>query len=89
MLFIVKNNYSGYEEKVNEILTAVKTEGDKALFDYTLKYDKYQLTPENIRVTAEEIREAYAFNRSFSTFSRVLSVNSTILMWFSFYMVKC
>ncbi len=54
------NNYSGYEEKVNEILTAVKTEGDKALFDYTLKYDKYQLTPENIRVTAEEIREAYA-----------------------------
>ncbi len=54
------NNYSGYEEKVNEILTAVKTEGDKALFAYTLQYDKYALTPENIRVTAEEIREAYA-----------------------------
>lgn len=53
------NNYSGYEEKVNEILTAVKIEGDKALFAYTLKYDKYKLTPENIRVTAEEIREAY------------------------------
>lgn len=54
------NNYSGYEEKVNEILAAVKTEGDKALFAYTLQYDKYALTPENIRVTAEEIREAYA-----------------------------
>ncbi len=60
LLNISPNNYSGYEEKVNEILTAVKTEGDKALFAYTLQYDKYALTPENIRVTAEEIREAYA-----------------------------
>lgn len=54
------NNYSGYEETVNEILTAVKTEGDKALFEYTLKFDKYRLTPENIRVTPGEIEEAYA-----------------------------
>ncbi|MBD5530383.1 MAG: histidinol dehydrogenase [Lachnospiraceae bacterium] len=53
------NNYSEYEGTVNEILTAVKTGGDKALFEYTLKFDKYRLTPENIRVTAEEIREAY------------------------------
>ncbi len=53
------NNYSEYEGTVNEILTAVKTGGDKALFEYTLKFDKYQLTPENIRVTAEEIQEAY------------------------------
>lgn len=54
------NNYSGYEETVNEILAAVKTEGDKALFEYTLKFDKYLLTPENICVTPEEIKEAYA-----------------------------
>lgn len=53
------NNYSEYEETVNEILTAIKTEGDKALFEYTLKFDKYRLTPENIRVTPEEIQEAY------------------------------
>lgn len=53
------NNYSEYEGTVNEILTAVKTGGDKALFEYTLKFDKYRLTPENIRVTPEEIREAY------------------------------
>lgn len=53
------NNYSEYEGTVNEILAAVKTGGDKALFEYTLKFDKYQLTPENIRVTPEEIREAY------------------------------
>lgn len=53
------NNYSKYEGTVNDILAAVKTGGDKALFEYTLKFDKYQLTPENIRVTPEEIREAY------------------------------
>lgn len=53
------NNYSEYEETVNEILANVKENGDKALFAYTLKFDKFQLTPENIRVTEEEIREAY------------------------------
>lgn len=54
------NNYSEYEETVNEILANVKENGDKALFAYTLKFDKFQLTPENIRVTKEEIQEAYA-----------------------------
>lgn len=53
------NNYSQYEATVNEIIEKVKTEGDKALFDYTLKFDKFALTPENIRVTREEIEEAY------------------------------
>ena len=54
------NNYSEYEETVNEILSNVKENGDQALFEFTLKFDKFQLTPENIRVTREEIREAYA-----------------------------
>lgn len=54
------NNYSEYEDTVNEILANVKENGDKALFAYTLKFDKFQLTPENIRVTEEEIQEAYA-----------------------------
>ncbi len=54
------NNYSEYEETVNEILSNVKENGDQALFGYTLKFDKFQLTPENIRVTREEIQEAYA-----------------------------
>lgn len=53
------NSYSGYEAVVNEIIEKVKTEGDKALFDYTLKFDRFALTPENIRVTREEIEEAY------------------------------
>lgn len=54
------NNYSEYEETVSEILSDVKENGDRALFAYTQKFDKFRLTPENIRVTREEIREAYA-----------------------------
>lgn len=54
------NNYSQYEATVDEIIEKVRTEGDKALFDYTLKFDKYNLNAENIRVTAEEIKAAYS-----------------------------
>ncbi|MCM1119493.1 MAG: histidinol dehydrogenase [bacterium] len=53
------NNYSEYEETVNKILRDVREKGDAALFAYTLKFDKYQLTAENIRVTREEIQAAY------------------------------
>jgi len=53
------NNYTEYEATVNEIIENVKTNGDKAVFDYTLKFDKFTLTPENIKVTKEEIAEAY------------------------------
>lgn len=53
------NNYSQYENTVNEIIAGVKAEGDKALFDYTLRFDKYALSAENIRVTRAEIEEAY------------------------------
>ncbi len=53
------NNYSQYEDTVNEIIENVKKNGDKAVFDYTLKFDKYALTPENIKVTRAEIEEAY------------------------------
>lgn len=53
------NNYSQYEDTVNEIIGKVKAEGDKALFDYTLKFDKFELSAENIKVTSAEIEEAY------------------------------
>ena len=53
------NNYSQYESTVNQIIDRVRAEGDKALFDYTLQFDKFTLTAENIRVTKEEIAEAY------------------------------
>ena len=53
------NNYSQFEATVNEIIERVKSEGDKALFDYTLKFDRFALNSENIKVTKEEIEEAY------------------------------
>lgn len=53
------NNYTQYEDTVNEIIENVKANGDKAVFEYTLKFDKFALTPENIKVTKEEIAEAY------------------------------
>ena len=53
------NNYSQYENTVNEIIDSVRKNGDRAIFDYTLKFDKYALSADNIKVTREEIEEAY------------------------------
>ena len=53
------NNYGKFEETVNEILANVKANGDKALFEYTKKFDRYDLNAENIQVTRAEIDEAY------------------------------
>lgn len=54
------NNYGSYEAVVGEILTNVKENGDKALFDYTKKFDKFDLNSNNILVTQQEIEEAYS-----------------------------
>ena len=53
------NNYGQYEQGVAEILERVKPEKDQALFDYTKKFDQAIISAENIRVTEEEIQEAY------------------------------
>lgn len=53
------SSYGKYEQTVNEIIENVKQDRDKALFDYTLKFDGCKLTAGNIRVTREEIEEAY------------------------------
>lgn len=53
------NHYSQYEATVAEIIERVKTEKDKALFDYTQKFDRFELNAENIRVTRQETEEAY------------------------------
>ena len=53
-------NYGEYEKAVNEIIDNVRNNGDKALFEYTLKFDKCQVTAETITVTKAEIDEAYA-----------------------------
>lgn len=54
------NNYGQYEATVNDIIKNVRENGDKALFEYTLAFDKFPLSRENIKVTKEEIKEAYA-----------------------------
>ncbi len=54
------NNYTEYESVVNDIIENVKQNKDKAVFDYTLKFDRFPLTADNIVVTKEEIAEAYA-----------------------------
>ena len=53
------NNYGKFEAAVAEILTNVKEKGDEALFSYTREFDKVEVTSETIRVTEEEIKEAY------------------------------
>ena len=53
------NNYGQYEQGVAVILERVKTEKNQALFDYTKKFDQAIISAENIRVTEEEIQEAY------------------------------
>lgn len=53
------NNYDQYADSVNEILSNVKENGDKAIFDYTKKFDGADINAENNLVTKEEIQEAY------------------------------
>ena len=53
------NNYGKYEDAVANILAKVKAEGDTALFAFTREFDKVEVTKDTIRVTPEEIEEAY------------------------------
>ncbi len=53
------NQYGKFEATVNEILENVKKNKDKALFEYTKKFDGVDITTKTFRVTEEEIKEAY------------------------------
>ncbi len=53
-------SYTQYEQTVNEIIENVRNNGDKALFDYTLKFDKCELDASKVTVTRQEIEDAYA-----------------------------
>ena len=52
-------SYPEYEERVAAIVENVRKKGDEALFAYTEQFDHVKITPENIRVTEDEIGEAY------------------------------
>lgn len=53
------NNYGQYEAVVSEIISNVRKNKDEAVFAYTKKFDKCEINAANIRVTQEEIEEAY------------------------------
>ena len=53
------NNYTQYENSVNEIIANVRENSDSAVFEYTEKFDGAHLTAENVEVTEAEIAEAY------------------------------
>jgi len=54
------NNYAKYEFVVAEIIDKVREEGDSAIFSYTKKFDKWEMNADNIRVTEQEMEEAFA-----------------------------
>ncbi len=54
------NNYAKYEFVVAEIIDKVREEGDAAIFSYTKKFDKWEMNADNIRVTEQEMEEAFA-----------------------------
>ena len=54
------NQYEEYTKRVSDIIDDVRSRRDEALFDYTARFDGIQLTKETVRVTKEEIQEAYA-----------------------------
>lgn len=52
-------SYGEYEGRVADIVNAVREKGDAAVFAFTEKFDKAHITAENVRVTKEELEEAY------------------------------
>jgi histidinol dehydrogenase len=53
------NQYEEYAETVSQIIEDVKNKKDLALFEYTKRFDRAELNRESIRVSEEEIKEAY------------------------------
>ena len=56
-IFIRSTSTSNVQEIVADIIANVRANGDKALYDYTLKFDKAELT--SLLVSKEEIDEAF------------------------------
>ena len=54
------SSYGAYEKNVQDILNTVRERKDEAIFEYTERFDGAKINASNIRVTDEEIQEAYA-----------------------------
>ncbi len=53
------SQYAEYEETVKNIVADVAARGDEAVCEYTSKFDGWDATPGKLKVTREEIEEAY------------------------------
>ncbi len=53
------NNYTEYENVVADIINNVRAKGDEAVFEYTKKFDKWDVSADNLKVTEAEIEEAF------------------------------
>lgn len=53
------SHYGEYEGRVNEIISNVRENKDKAVFEYTKKFDGVEVNADSVLVTEEEIKEAY------------------------------
>lgn len=53
------NSYGEYEGRVSAIIDGIKSRRDEAVFEYTKKFDGYDLNADNIIVTEDEIKAAY------------------------------
>lgn len=53
------NSYGEYEGRVSTIIDDIKSHRDEAVFEYTKKFDGYDLNADNIIVTEDEIKAAY------------------------------
>ncbi|MDE7034564.1 MAG: histidinol dehydrogenase, partial [Mucispirillum sp.] len=48
-----------YLHIASDIISNVRKDGDKALFEYTKKFDNFDINKDNIKVSRQEIEEAY------------------------------
>ncbi|MHA1763241.1 MAG: histidinol dehydrogenase [Promethearchaeota archaeon] len=53
-----EQNYEEIKEDVLKIINQVRTFGDKAILEYTKKFDEVDLKPDQIKISMKEIQEA-------------------------------
>jgi len=53
------SQYAEYEETVKSIVSDVAKRGDAAVCEYTAKFDGWDAAPDKLKVTRQEIEEAY------------------------------
>ncbi len=53
------SQYGEYEAIVKDIVNAVAERGDEAICEYTTKFDGWNATPDKLKVTRQEIEDAY------------------------------